>query len=176
MEPDVATTSQDSQANFTVMVGTAIGIRAGLNLLDYGCYCGVGNDVGVIPLDATDSCCMAHDHAWMRAPQGCDCNTEDYAYTTPGGVITCTANQNACATYCCAADKAFTECVQTTTQNPAHRKYNRRLCEPIECIEDAQCNVGTWCSGFRCVPFCGGGVGFEQDTDCDVPTMPPVAR
>ncbi len=178
MEPEVATTNQDSQTNFAGMVGYAIGIPPARNLLNYGCYCGLGNDVGVIPLDATDSCCMTHDYAWMGAPQGCDCNTETYAYTTWGAEITCTANQNACATYCCAADKAFAECVQTTTQNRAHSKYNRNLCERIECLEDEWCDAGTWCNGYRCVPFCGGGggAGFEQDTDCDFPTMSPVAR
>jgi hypothetical protein len=168
--PDLqlATTSQDSQTDFAQMVAGTIGIRPGLTLLNYGCYCGLGNDVGVIPLDATDACCMTHDYAWMGAPQGCDCNTQAYNYTRPGGVITCAPNQGACADYCCAADKAFSECVQGTAQNAGNANYNRTLCQPIECLTDDDCEGGTWCNNYTCVPMCGGGIGFA--TRCDIST------
>jgi hypothetical protein len=168
-DPQLASTSQEAQADFAQMVAGTVGVLTGLTLLNYGCYCGLGNDVGVIPLDATDACCMTHDYAWMGAPQGCNCNTQAYNYTRPGGVITCAPNQGACADYCCAADKAFSECVAGTTLNAGNANYNRTQCQPIECVEDSDCEGGTWCNNYTCVPFCGGGgIGFA--TRCDIST------
>lgn len=162
-EPLVGTDQEESRTDFGQMVAGTIGILNGLGLLGYGCYCGPDNDVGVIPVDEVDACCLTHDHAWMNAPAGCDCNTASYDYTRPGGVITCTPGQAACATYCCEADKAFSECVQRNLPlDPANQRYDRTTCEPLECVVDDDCEGGTWCNGGRCVPYCGGG-GLGHD-------------
>lgn len=145
------------------MVGGTIGYLNGLTLLNYGCYCGADNEVGVIPIDAVDMCCLTHDHAWMDAPAkapaaSCNCNTHEYEYDRPGGVITCKPNQGACADYCCKVDKAFSECVAGAGPiNPANARIDRTTCEPLECVVDDDCEGGTWCNGGRCVPYCGGG-------------------
>jgi hypothetical protein len=168
-EETLGTSEQESQTNFANMVRQTIGILPGLSLLGYGCYCGLGNEVGVIPVDATDSCCLTHDHAWMAAGDvaaGCDCNTVDYTYTNAGGAITCTAGQSACATYCCEADKEFAQCVAASPPG-ANTRYDRSQCEPIECVEDEQCEGGTWCNDYRCVPYCGGGFS-RSAVACDV--------
>jgi len=169
--PQVTTTEEDSRINFAGMMWNTIGLTTTLNLNGYGCYCGLGNDVDVQPVDATDSCCMTHDYAWMGAKDvapGCDCNNQDYDYNTRGGTITCAANQSACAAYCCAADKAFSQCIAANPPGQA-RRYDRTQCEPFECKVDGDCEAGTYCSSNRCVPFCGGG------EVCGVPAVGGVA-
>jgi Phospholipase A2 len=190
--PTVGTDEEESRWGFAQMVAGTLGVGPGLDLLGYGCYCGPDNDVGVVPVDEVDSCCFTHDHAWMDAGDvaaGCNCNTQAYEYTRPGGVITCTAGQSACATYCCNADKAFSECVQAAGPlDPANVKYDRTTCDPLECVTDDDCEGGTWCNGGRCVPYCGGGglghglikgtaladgcVDPVDDVDVDLPEAP----
>ena len=173
---------QYSRNNFGWMMIGAVGVASSATLLDYGCYCGLGNEVDVQPIDATDSCCMTHDYAWMGAKdvaEGCNCNTA--AYVANG--TTCAPNQGACAAYCCAADSAFAQCAAANPPaDPTHAKYDRTTCEPLECKVDGDCDGGTWCNDGKCVPFCGGGDrGYRAaavDGSCDVPTTPiatPVA-
>lgn len=174
-EPRTSTTAQASRDSFAAMVANAIGWGAGWNLLGYGCYCGPDNAVGVKPIDARDACCFDHDHDWMDAGNqvaNCNCNTEPYNATVQNGVVTCTAGQNACATYCCEVDKAFVQCIQGTTENPANRNYDRTQCEPVDCETDEDCEGGTWCNYGSCVPYCGGG-GFPPGlaaTPCPIET------
>ena len=180
--PRLNTTDDESQVNFAGMMYNTIGPLTTVLLAGYGCYCGLGNSVGVQPVDMTDGCCMTHDYAWIGAgtvAAACNCNSQNYDYNTNGGVITCAANQNACAAYCCAADKAFSECIAANPPGRDNQRYDRTQCEPFECDDDRDCEGGTWCnSEHRCVPFCGGG-GPSTDvaylTACENPTTATTA-
>lgn len=175
--PTLEEEEQDSIFNFLGVLGGA-GINA-LSLNGYGCYCGWGNaGDDKVPIDATDACCKVHDDAWGAAGAGgrlgangqaCSCSTEPYTYTSNNGVVTCNANQGACATYCCNADVAFTTCVNAAaaSYNPTCRGVDRATCSTdgnYECCGDADCEGGLWCNLGECVPYCGGGTRWKAAT------------
>lgn len=173
-DEQTASTTQESRDTFVNLVTTVLGFNTGAGLLGYGCYCGPDNDVGVIPIDAVDQCCMNHDYAWMDAVNlgaTCNCNTRPYAWSQRGADLFCNPDTDLCATYCCERDLDFVRCVRGAGPlNPANQRYNRTQCQPIECVSDDDCEPSTWCSGYRCVPMCGGGIGFATADHCQIDT------
>lgn len=103
VEPTLDRVEQDSRDTFAAMVLNALGVGDAIRIYGYGCYCGLDNPIGVEPVDAIDSCCMSHDYTWIDSGEhvaACDCGAQAYQSTVAAGVVTCTAGQSECATYC----------------------------------------------------------------------------
>ena len=156
----VGTVDQHDYGDFSWIVTRILGAATGYSLTNYGCHCGRGNADYTIWVDEVDNCCRIHDEAYLAAPnvaQGCSCATQAYQYTIANGVVTCGANQGACATHCCAADKAFVECVGPIAST-MQRKYElidrANVCTPRECVVDEDCEPGLWCGGGTCRMYC----------------------
>ena len=167
---------QSANLDFADMVTKKLGWGTGLTLLNYGCHCGPGNPDYTVWLDDVDFRCKMHDEAYLAAPkkfEGCNCNTQAYAYTVKEGVVTCAAQQvNQCAAHCCEADKTFVDTVAVA--GPLVKEHTRvdrtTVCPLAECIVDEDCEPGLWCDRGTCVPYCGGGWGSAiLSTACDSP-------
>ena len=170
----VSTVEQYDYTNFSWIVSRIIGGWTGSTLLNYGCHCGTGNADYTIWVDEVDNCCRVHDEAYLAAPmvaEGCSCATQVYQYTIANGVVTCGANQGACATHCCAADKAFVECAGPITSTMNSRRYYKmdraNQCTPRECVVDEDCEPGLWCGGGTCRMYCDPGYPGVDGVICE---------
>jgi Phospholipase A2 len=151
---------QESVIDFGGMIN-----RLGFQWTDYwsyGCYCGIGNaGDDKQPIDATDTCCKAHDDCWVAAPEGCDCATTAYAWYDEAGWIGCLPNASECAAYCCECDATATNCFAAERDSWSQdcSKFDRSVCDEdgVECCADADCDIGEVCFQGDCWPLCGGG-------------------
>ena len=167
---------QTAEAEFIDMVTKKLGWGTGWTLLNYGCHCGPDSPDWVIWLDDVDNCCRIHDEAYLAAPkkfEGCNCRTRKYAFTFKDGVVTCAAEQvNECATYCCAEDKKFVDCVAGAGPlDPKLAKIDRKTrCPLAECGVDEDCDGGYYCDRGICRMYCDpGDWGSALSTVCDSP-------
>jgi hypothetical protein len=152
---NVSTTSQESRETFLVMFPGVAGVWTAWRYDGYGCHCGVGSPDGVKHVDTADACCWKHDVAWLfaayRVGEACDCRTQAYQFTVANNVATCIPDQGACATYCCAVDKEFSECAAATPLANANIDYDRTRCVA---------------EGEICCQFSGGGMTTMTPSEC----------
>ena len=170
----VGTVEQHEKSQFVWIVAKILGGGTGYTLRNYGCHCGLGNADYTIWVDEVDNCCRIHDEAYLAAPgvaQGCDCNSKVYQYSTATGAVVCAEMQDACATHCCEADKAFVECVgpiASTMNSTKYYKMDRaNVCTPRECVVDEDCEPGLWCGGGTCRAYCDPGYPGVDAVSCD---------
>jgi hypothetical protein len=181
IEPASESTIESAEkftGGFTGMVRRTLGLATGWSLLNYGCYCGLGNPDNVTWIDEVDNCCRIHDEKYLAsatAAPGCSCRDVEYTYDIDAtGKVKCDANQGACKDYCCAADAAFVTCTAGAGPlNPKVEKIDRaNRCQPLECRADEDCDPGMYCDRGTCRMYCDPDGGSFAAATCDVTPLP----
>uniref|UniRef100_A0A493TJB9 Phospholipase A2 n=1 Tax=Anas platyrhynchos platyrhynchos TaxID=8840 RepID=A0A493TJB9_ANAPP len=111
------------------MIKAVTGKSALLSYSWYGCFCGIGGRG--TPVDATDSCCRAHDCCYRRLRESkCSPLITPYQFEVTDGDITCGNEQSWCKRETCLCDKAVASCFAGTlpSYNPSYRFYFKLRC------------------------------------------------
>jgi len=172
-EEEVGTVKEDSVANFYSVLRCT---KANpFDYLGYGCFCGAGNSgPNHDPVDATDTCCKAHDECYDTGIPNCNCmelgliGPPQYTFTCTDGVPTCDPGQGACAAACCACDVKISTCfrdVRPSYQNCFQHWDWKKCGEGVQgCCTDADCGPDVQCIPDVCVDGnCVSGVDFATD-------------
>ncbi|KAH9490425.1 hypothetical protein Btru_034847 [Bulinus truncatus] len=98
-----------------------------LNLLGYGCYCGLGGKGK--PLDGIDRCCQVHDGCYEEKGVGCNTYFVDNKFECRDNRCECKDSPTSgCAYDICRCDVQFGECLISEVFNQSNANHNKKLC------------------------------------------------